>query len=252
MRSPMRRRVGTDEVAIAYRVLSLMDGKDRGRRVGALVLDHFNRTTGQCDPSIARIAKILGVERTTVFRALTDEPLCLLFRRDSHGGHSHRNSYAPDWPFFRAISEAFDAARDAGMPLPKVAEVQRSWLQLRNVDGCSPATQTYKRNLHNKPTESPRTSTRQRSLPLLQVVGGTQALRHQAMREQALLRIDTGVREAMGGDVDAYAKALGMMTDQLLDQAVEVESGKRGSGVLFILQALTAAQGQAGLGRVSE
>jgi hypothetical protein len=237
----VKKAIPPQAIAQAYRVLSLMDGNDRGRRVAALVLDHFNRATGQCDPSVSRIAKILGMGRATVFRALGEEPLSLLFQRVSHGGHSHRNSYAPDWALFGWVSDAFDAARDGNKPLPMVADVRRSRSHLCDVDGLTGETQTYRINLHNKPTESPRPFTQQ-PLRFVRVVDGrlgkTTGFAAVSVADR---KIADALNKALAGDVDAYGKVLQLATPELYEQAQQAELRRPGSGARMLLEALSEA-----------
>jgi hypothetical protein len=52
---------------IAHKVLSL-DAELSGteKRVAAVLIDSFNRKTGQCDPGLNRIASLLSLDRRTV------------------------------------------------------------------------------------------------------------------------------------------------------------------------------------------
>lgn len=68
------------------------------RQVGCAIIDHFNRQTGQCDPSISRLAHLLGLGRRTILRAVEELDRHQIIRKVRHGGGSHRNRYEPDWP----------------------------------------------------------------------------------------------------------------------------------------------------------
>src|ERR1700733_14922306 len=95
------------DTTIAHKMLNLMpelSGTDK--RVAATIIDHFNRKTGQCDPSIERIARLLGLSRRTVIRSNARVVKTGVLRKVLHGGHLQRNSYEPVWSRFRE----FDAA----------------------------------------------------------------------------------------------------------------------------------------------
>lgn len=81
------------------------------RLVGAVILDHYNRDTGRCDPSVERIGRISGLHERSIRRAaaLLDE-LGLIARR-VHGGRRHRNAFAPDFAAIIALdaSTAFES-----------------------------------------------------------------------------------------------------------------------------------------------
>lgn len=79
------------------------------RRVAGILLEHFNRETGRCDPSVPRIAKILGINRSTVFRALNDLTKCYhpLFKIVVHGGGNDCNYYRPCWEYLTQIAKKY-------------------------------------------------------------------------------------------------------------------------------------------------
>jgi len=92
------------DTTIAHKAINLtseLSGNDK--RVAGAIVDSFNRKTGQCDPSLGRIAGLLGVSRRTVIRAVQRLEKLKLVRKLRHGGHSHRNSYEPNWARFREI-----------------------------------------------------------------------------------------------------------------------------------------------------
>ncbi len=78
-----------NDILFAHKALNIVPGPSaNARRVAGAIIDHFNRKTGQCDPSVGRLARLLGVNRATVIRATND--LCSeesgLFENSSHGG----------------------------------------------------------------------------------------------------------------------------------------------------------------------
>jgi predicted transcriptional regulator len=97
-------RVHTLPILIAFKVIALAEDLSAvERQVGATLLDSFNRKTGQCDPSLDRVASLLNVHRRTVIRATAKLEARGLFRKTRHGGYSHRNHYEPIWSKFRDL-----------------------------------------------------------------------------------------------------------------------------------------------------
>jgi len=123
------------------------------RRVGSAIIEHYNKKTGQCDPSIERLARMLGIDRATVMRATGE--LCEvdgLFERVTHGGRSHRTAYLPRWDRLNMIVDDWDLRMKDGSPPRKVAELRRSRSQECDVEGRKIATQTDRRNRQKEPT----------------------------------------------------------------------------------------------------
>jgi predicted transcriptional regulator len=99
---------------IAHKAISLASELSNSeKRVAAAIIDHFNRRTAQCDPSLDCIAELIGISRRTVIRA-TDRLQKLGFiRRVRHGGHFHRNSYEPVWSRFAQVEADWKSRRSA-------------------------------------------------------------------------------------------------------------------------------------------
>jgi predicted transcriptional regulator len=133
---------------IAHKAISLASELSNSeKRVAAAILDHFNRRTGQCDPSLDCIAELIGMSRRTVIRA-TDRLQKLGFvRRIRHGGHYHRNSYEPVWSRFLQVEADWKSrrsARRARFDAPKLSSCSG---QSRHVGGDTAAPQTFTNNL---------------------------------------------------------------------------------------------------------
>jgi hypothetical protein len=62
-------------------------------RVAAAILEHFNRRTGQSDPSYDRIAKLLGLSRRSVIRSVFRIVDTGVLHMERHRGGSQCNSY---------------------------------------------------------------------------------------------------------------------------------------------------------------
>lgn len=127
------------------------------RRVAGAILWHFNRKTGQCNPSVERLAQKLEINRATVLRATAE--LCskevAMFTKTSHGGKFHTASYTPQWEKFRSIvsqmNDDFGGEIKPEKPLSNVAEMRPQQSQICDVKGRNSATQTYRRNLLKEP-----------------------------------------------------------------------------------------------------
>ena len=90
------------DMLLAYKAIALMPGFSASeRRVAGAIIDHFNRKDERCDPSVDRIASLLGVDRRTVLRAVDALDRAGVILKDRHGGRMMRNSYEPDWERFR-------------------------------------------------------------------------------------------------------------------------------------------------------
>ena len=91
-------------IARAHKALNLCEGLTAtDRRFAAAVLEHFNRTTGQCDPGASRLASLLGVRRQSIIESARRVHEAKLIERVSYGGKAHRNRYVPNWSRFDEI-----------------------------------------------------------------------------------------------------------------------------------------------------
>lgn len=149
------------DMLLAFKALALADSlTDAARRVGAAIIDHFNRKTGQCDPSVEGLSRMLGLSRATVLRAtalLHDAGLIL---KTSHGGHSHRCGYAPQWSVFRRMDAAWAGARRARADKRNVASVRPSESHRCDVERLTDETQTCPKNISYKPVTAEQAETR--------------------------------------------------------------------------------------------
>lgn len=150
MSSARPERPGKNDVVIATKAIHYAPGHSSiDRTVAALILDHFNKKTGQCDPSNGRLATILGIDERTVRRATAE--LCgdgRLFWKRSHGGKSGRASYAPQWSVFRAIVADLDRCMRTGDRLGSDAENRAN--SLGSVAATNRAKQPGSSERHNR------------------------------------------------------------------------------------------------------
>jgi hypothetical protein len=100
------------DLLLGFKAIGLQEGlKNTDRRVGFVLLDHFNRNTTQCDPSLETVAALLGVSRRSVIRSVNKLAHFGLVRRVRHGGGFHRNFYEPAWDLFREWEAAWRGRR---------------------------------------------------------------------------------------------------------------------------------------------
>src|SRR4051794_9128131 len=103
------------DTLLAIKVLGLVPGLNANdRRVGAVLLEHFNRKNNRCDPGLKRIADLLGISQRTVIRCNAKLERAGLFRKIRHGGYGNRNSYEPIWPRFREYENSWRSEMKKG------------------------------------------------------------------------------------------------------------------------------------------
>jgi hypothetical protein len=139
-------RVQPLETLLAIKAINVAsDLKARDKQVACVLIEHFNRKTGQCDPSFERIADLLQVSSRTIMRSIERLENARLFRVTRHGGHCNRNSYEPRWDRFQEIASAWDKRfKEAARSRTNLSPTQR---QSCHLDGDKPVTQTFGKNL---------------------------------------------------------------------------------------------------------
>jgi predicted transcriptional regulator len=102
------------DTLIAHKIIALSgELSSTDKRVAAMLIEHFNRKTGQCDPSLDTMADLIGVDRRTVVRSVGRLVKSGLFRKIRHGGKFHRNSYEPMWMLYRQLDDTWRDRRRA-------------------------------------------------------------------------------------------------------------------------------------------
>jgi hypothetical protein len=135
---------------IAHKAINLAtDLSNSEKRVAGAIIDHFNRRTGQCDPSLDRIAGLIGMSRRTVIRAISRLVKFGYFRRVRHGGHFHRNSYEPVWSRFSRVEAEWNARRNVRRVKFAASKVSPCSGQSGHLPGDTAVSQT----LLNNPTK---------------------------------------------------------------------------------------------------
>lgn len=137
------------DTLLGFKALSLVGGlNENDRRVGATLLEHFNRKTGRCDPSLGRIARLLDIDTRTVIRSVRHLEDAGLLRKHRHGGNLNRNQYEPNWLKLSELEAAWNA-RFRGFSAPTGRSPSQG--QDCHLGGDSPVTQTYSnKNLPNE------------------------------------------------------------------------------------------------------
>jgi hypothetical protein len=151
---------------IAHKVISLSGDMTASEKcVLAALIDHFNFVTGQCDPALNSIAKLLRKSRRTIIRAMNSLILKGYLRKTKHGGYFHRNKYEPNWSRFQLEEERWAAHRKHSRYKKPVADLAPYEGQSCHVAGDSGDTLTTPLITY------PETSTAQR-VPESRSVGG--------------------------------------------------------------------------------
>jgi len=263
-----------NDILLAIKAINLHASLSKSARmVAGALIDHFNRKTGQCDPSVGRLATLLGINRATVMRATTELEKFGLFAKLSHGGYSHRASYQPQWQVFREFEDDWSERMKTGKAPAKgrkaatlkVATMRGSESQDCDVKGRKTATQTNRTNQSNKPVQAAQCSNQSNCEPenqhqssqqmeksrkglgmkgervgyqqtiLLPIRGGRQTSHSKAAKESAIGRIND---ELLKRGTNIYAAYVDLIDPVVNDLAAEKEMKQRGSGVLFIVEVI--------------
>lgn len=218
------------------------------RRVLAALIEHFNRKTSRCDPSIDRLAALLGIHRRTVFRALNSLVARGYVVRMRHGGFNHRNRYLPNWILYESIvkkwKDLFLASSRA-----RVTELSPTGGQRRHLAGGRTGTQTSSINSSNLTLApaSDKTSTETKSEGASNFPGSSHRpikptfrtpSSYDAARAAAERRWCLELQRALAADEHLTAVAADLMTPELMRSATEAEFAKRGAGLALVLSHL--------------
>ncbi|MGO6903008.1 helix-turn-helix domain-containing protein [Rhizobium ruizarguesonis] len=235
-------------VLFAYKALAVApDLSANDRRVAGAIIDHFNKKTGQCDPSVGRLSWLLEIDEKSVRRATSR--LCErgLFEKASHGGKSHRASYLPCWTEFHKIVDNWELSmrspRRTDNDGDNRAEVSSSLGQECPVEPDKNARQTLVINSSNEPflaTDGARrnvAASRPKCRPLP---------RYQASHSQAA---DAAAQRRWYEDLHALgpereADAIERLTQETINAATAAERHQRGAGIRAIHEALWMRAGE--------
>jgi hypothetical protein len=157
-------QTGPSDTFVAHKAISLAeDLTGTEKRVAATIIDHFNRKTGRCDPALGSIARLLGVSRRTVIRAVGSLVLKGYIHKTRHGGYFHRNCYEPIWSRFRTNAAKWTEQRAAASRRLKTADVSPLERQACHLGGDADVTQTCSNNSFEETLAAARSGTQMRT-----------------------------------------------------------------------------------------
>lgn len=257
----MNRKTNADAipVLIAFKVIALADDLSTvERQVGATLIDSFNRRTGQCDPSLDRVAGLLSVHRRSVIRATEKLEIKGLFRKIRHGGHAHRNHYEPMWSKFIELEarwrDRFSASahnRRTKMSPPQGPASHHA--------GGVDATQTCSNNLSKEtlaaatPESEPLQQSaegRKRSGETANATATMQTTNFRApsrpasswvaSRDAAERRWNSDLMRTYGGEHELLGRIVDAIDADLMLSATDTELRRSGSGLTYVIAELQA------------
>jgi hypothetical protein len=232
-------------------------------RVAGALLDHFNRKTGQCDPSVETLARLLNIDAKTVKTATAQLCAAGLFKKSSHGGYGHRASYTPQWHEFDRLKRDWAAKRKGkdsqsnGAETPPSeddangAETPPSTGRKHPFKGGENAPQTNISNQSNKPIRPSQASytaadnvvamrPEQPSHGLWRGSKRQSPSHSQVAREQAAKRWEIEIRTRCGS-TEAYGRFLAWVDSEMSELATAAEMLRRGGGAQCLIERMHAA-----------
>jgi DNA-binding transcriptional MocR family regulator len=249
-------RTGPSDTFIAHKAINLADDlSGTERRVAAAIVDHHNRKTGQCDPSLDSIAKLLGVSRRTVIRAIGALVQKGYFRKTRHGGKFHRNSYLPIWSRFHAKETKWKERRAMASRTFERARVSPLQGQTCQLAGDADVTQTFLSNSLNEtllgpgPENETQTPNERMGLSREDSREGSYSVArerfHVKSASSCIAALDAAERRWTSALTKLYAPTpavfgvlIDAIDDALRNAATSLEMQKPGSGLHHVLDAL--------------
>ncbi|MBR0739645.1 helix-turn-helix domain-containing protein [Bradyrhizobium liaoningense] len=239
------------ETLLAHKVINLaVELSGAEKRVAGALIDHFNRRTGQCDPSLNTLADLIGMSRRTVMRAVARlERLCL-FRKVRHGGKFHRNSYEPIWSSFREAEDRWNARRKFRKQKFSSLDMSPSTGQTRHPEDDGHGHQTcssnplYKTLAANRPESSAAraapvtglaTKLRRKEIEASNSRVPTMSSANVA-RIAAERRWSDNLRCELSTKIAMYGAIVDFIDEPLRSAATEAELNCRGAGLRLVLQ----------------
>lgn len=214
----------------------------------AAIVAHFNEDTGQCDPSVGRLATLLGVAQDTIFRAINKAVALGLITRKSYGGKSHRNLYTPNWDAcLKVVRDAEEAARQARANYPSRRTVKASREQPHGCGSEQPhgcGTNEYldkrDRDLRRRQVANPKPKQGQaeggerdqRQGYLVHVVPGRNAVPAKTSRGSPRGAAEARLNSELAAQSDKLV--LWQSTPDAWERAVDAEMHRRGAGLVSL------------------
>lgn len=236
------------DTLLGFKALSLASGlNENDRRVGAVLLEHFNRKTGRCDPSIGRIARLLDIDTRTVIRSVRHLEDAGLLKKHRHGGHLNRNQYDPNWLKLSELEAAW-TARFKGFSSPTPLSSNQG--HNGHLDSDPADTQTYpNKNLPKATCSESRPNGSNARLPIPQL--------SRAASRPGTIRSSTAVRSAaerrwndqlvrrFASQPLAFADIVKGIDSAIQEAATDAELARSGAGFTYIMEALGVWSGRA-------
>jgi hypothetical protein len=226
------------DTLLALKAINLApDLKANDRLVATALIEHFNRKTGQCDPSLERLARLLGISARTVIRSTARLVAAGLFRKFRHGGHLNRNSYEPIWTAFQTIEAAWTNRFNEGAR-KREPEMSPAGRQPCHLPGDTAVTQTYSNN--NLPNETclKRIPRKELGDGLRSAIAGIVTRSADAVRAAAERRWTQALHEQFVSTPVTYGEVLDAIDVAMMDAATDAEMRKPDAGIFYILQQL--------------
>ena len=247
------------DTTLAFKAITLapgMSGTDK--QVAGFIIDSFNRKTGQCDPGLDRIARLLKISRRAVIRGVKKLEAIHFVRKVRHGGKSQRNSYAPNWALFRELDKKWNTIFYAKRGHPDVTNVSPFECQSRHLAGDKDVTQTFLTNHSKKPSligpvseaikESNKPIARkahsgQTTLQIGQPFPSASGNRSiDAARAAAERRWCTALHDRYVATPKIYGEIINAIDPTMQGEATEAEIKRHGAGLAYILNELKVLQ----------
>jgi hypothetical protein len=248
------------DTTLAHKAINLMrnlTGTDK--RVAATIIDHFNRKTGQCDPSHDRIAGLLRINRRTVIRSVKAICKTKILQKFRNGGYSQRNSYIPNWALFREMDaewiERFRSHRRRTAHASESPDGCQSWQSSSD----KRVTQTLLNNQSNKTSSNEQVAVMEEvadvrinisqqqpsknigetiRTPKRSMFASTNQPDRDHARIAAQRRWMSALNVQFAGNPEVYGQVLDVLDDEVQENATRAEMRKRGAGIAFVLDCL--------------
>jgi hypothetical protein len=226
------------DTLLAIKVINLVPGlRQSDRRVGVALIEHFNRKTGRCDPSLGRIAGLLGYCTRTIIRSTQKLESIGLFQKVRHGGYTNRNSYEPNWPRFAELETAWKEkllqnarSRQSGLsPAPG---------QPSHVADDKHVTQTCSTNQSQSTCSSGRPNKRMEAVEIRSNTNSFGKRSADAARDEAEGRWCRELNDRFRSKSVTYAEIIRAITPDIKDAATEAEFKQRGAGIAYVIKEL--------------
>lgn len=218
---------------MAAKVLLYAGISSGAKAVGGALLDHVNWTTGRCDPSIGRLAKLTGLSRSAIQAGRQQLVAANLVSVQLHGGRSRTCQHDFNWDEIRRLDEIRLTAFKPKRQRPRIA----------SANGPETGAQTRSINPNIEPEASTvsraRFDDRKRGTQFVSRVGPRPTLnRRDAAFASAEKRLQQDLHNRFADDVKAYGAIVEAITTELHEQATRAEMRSPRSGLPHLLEQL--------------